>query len=236
MTTKTLLILRHSVLDGPGSLEGYFRDAGWHIDFVEAPHDDLSRIDPLAADLVLPLGSGLSVYDEALFPFITAERTLLQRRLAAERPTLGICFGAQLIASALGERVYAAPQKEVGWYPIELLPGAEASPVRHLAPDTTPAVMHWHGDTFDLPAGTTRLARSALCATQAYARGDHLLAFQFHPEVTAANVEGWLVESSFAGEDRAERIGTLRRDTARFQPAMQAGVARCLDEWLAKLP
>ena len=236
MTSKTLLILRHSVLDGPGHLEGYFRDAGWKIDFVEAPHEDLAAIDPLAADLVLPLGSGLSVYDEDLFPFIKAERTLLARRLAADRPVLGICFGAQLIASALGCRVYHQGHSEIGWYPLQLEPGAQDGPLRHLGPNQAPAVMHWHGDTFDLPPGTTRLARSRLCANQAYARGRTLLALQFHPEVTARNVEGWLVESSFAGENRRERVETIRADTARYQPAMQAGMARCLDEWLGNLP
>lgn len=235
MTQKTLLVLRHSVLDGPGHLEAYFRDAGWKIDFVETPHEDLSCIDPLAADLVLPLGSGLSVYDEDLFPFIKRERELLARRLEQERPVLGICFGAQLIASALGCPVYAQPQAEIGWFPLALEDAARDSPLRHLGPGETPAVMHWHRDTFDLPPGTTRLARSALCATQAYARGRHLLAVQFHPEVTPQGVEGWLVESSFSGENRRERVDTIRADTRRYQATMQANMARCLDGWLADL-
>jgi GMP synthase (glutamine-hydrolysing) len=230
--SRRLLVLQHSPLDGPGSLAPYFRERGWQIELVEAAHADLAQIDPLAADLVLPLGSALSVYDEALFPFIRAERTLLARRLAAGRPVLGICFGAQLVASALGSRVYRAPQSEVGWYPLELTAEGADSPLRHLAPGQAPAVMHWHQDTFELPPGTTRLARSALCENQAFARDAHLLALQFHPEVTRNGVEAWLADASFTPETRAERIATIREGAARWQAVMQAQIARCLDDWL----
>ncbi len=232
---KNLLILRHSPLDGPGSLEPYFRHAGWNIETVDAAHADLAAIDPLAADLVMPLGSALSVYDEALFPFITAERTLLARRLEADRPVLGICFGAQLIASALGCRVFKAAELEVGWYPLELTAAGAASPLRALGPDVAPAVMHWHQDTFDLPPGTERLARSALCENQAFARGTQLLAVQFHPEVTRNGVEAWLADASFTPATRAERIATIRAGSAQYQATMQAQIALCLDDWLAAL-
>ncbi|WP_198969960.1 glutamine amidotransferase-related protein [Xylophilus sp. ASV27] len=230
--SQRLLILQHSPLDGPGSLAPYFQARGWQIDVVEAAHADLARIDPLAADLVLPLGSALSVYDEALFPFIGVERALLARRLAAGRAVLGICFGAQLIASALGCRVYRAPQAEVGWYPLELTAEGAASPLRHLAPGLAPAVMHWHQDTFDLPPRTQRLARSALCENQAFALGTHLLALQFHPEVTRDGVEAWLAEASFTPDTRAARIAEIREGAARWQAAMQRQIARCLDDWL----
>ncbi len=232
--TKTVRILRHSLIDGPGSLAPYFHQAGWTVEYVEAAHDDLSAIDPLAADLVLPLGSALSVYDEALFPFIAAERALLAQRIAAGRPVLGICFGAQLIASALGSRVYRAPQAEIGWYPLELTGAGPTGPLRHLAPGEAPAVMHWHQDTFDLPPGTERLARSALCANQAFARGDHLLALQFHPEVTPRSVEAWLVDSAFGEHERRERIETIREDTRAYQAQMQTRFWRCLDDWLGR--
>ncbi|MEH3085150.1 MAG: glutamine amidotransferase [Xylophilus ampelinus] len=233
---RTVRILRHSLIDGPGSLAPYFAAAGWAVDYVEAAHDDLSAIDPLAADLLLPLGSALSVYDEALFPFIAAERELLRRRIEAGRPVLGICFGAQLIASALGSSVHRAAQPEIGWYPLELTDAGRAGPLRHLAPGEASAVMHWHQDTFDLPAGTERLARSALCANQAFARGRTLLALQFHPEVTPRSVEAWLVDSSFGAHERQERIGTIREDTRAYQAQMQAQFWRCLDDWLAALP
>lgn len=229
---RQLLILRHSALDGPGHLEPYFVERGWQVRIVDVLHDGVAGLDATAPDLVLPLGSGLSVYDEALFPFITAEREFLRERIDAGRPLLAICFGAQLTASALGAPVYRAQQPEIGWLPLELTAEGQASPLRQLAADRAGAVMHWHQDTFDLPAGATRLARSALCENQAFAIGRHLLALQFHPEVTTRGVEAWLAEASFTPETRAARVQEIRADSLRWQPAMQAQMQACIDAWI----
>jgi GMP synthase-like glutamine amidotransferase len=139
-------------------------------------------VDPLMPDLLVCLGGPIGAYEEAAYPFLRDELALIERRLAAARPTLGICLGAQLMARALGARIYPAPAKEIGWGEVRLSEAGQKGPLRHFA---GVPVLHWHGDTFDLPKGAELLASTVLCANQAFAFGRYALAFQFHPETTA---------------------------------------------------
>src|SRR5439155_9232464 len=105
--------------------------------------------------------------------------------------TFGICLGAQLAARALGARVYPSGVKEIGWGPVDLTDVAASTPLRHLA--QTP-VLHWHGDTFDLPHAAVCLASTSMCHIQAFSLGSNILCVQFHPEVDpTAGIESWLV-------------------------------------------
>src|SRR6185436_5058732 len=115
----------------------------------------------------------------------------LEDRLSRRRPTLGICLGAQLIARVLGARVYPARAKEIGWHPLQLTSAGEASPLSHLRA-TSGQVLHWHGDTFDLPAGAAHLASTEVCPHQAFSI-DAALALQFHLEVDVHRIERWLI-------------------------------------------
>lgn len=149
-------------------------------------------------------------------------------------PTLGICLGAQLIARALGARVYATGNREIGYAPIELTPARRGSALRHLGAPATP-VLHWHGDTFDLPARAMLLASTKVCANQAFSIDERILALQFHPEFEAALLERWLVghsvELGLAGVDP----NALRDQAARFGPELERRAARLWDEWLEGL-
>lgn len=135
-------------------------------------------------DLVVAMGGPMSVNDEDAFPWLRDEKRLICEAVKKGVPVLGVCLGAQLIASALGARVFRNAQKEIGWFPIEAADGP--SDVFRF-PETL-EVFHWHGETFDLPAGAVHLAQSEACKHQAFQVGRRTLAFQFHLEVTPKSV------------------------------------------------
>jgi len=147
-----LTVIQHLAFEDLGSFEPVLREHGMAITSLQAGVDDIApAID--AADLVIVLGGPIGVYEHEVYPFLTTELQALKQRMQAQRPTLGICLGAQLMAQAAGGRVYPGGTKEIGWGTLVLNDAAERSPLRHLK-DT--AVLHWHGDTFDLPPGAER--------------------------------------------------------------------------------
>jgi len=223
--------LRHVAFEDLGLLAPLLARRGHVVRYVDVPVANLDDLDPLAADLLVVLGGPIGVYENDLYPFLDVETALLARRLEAGRPTLGICLGSQLIAKALGARVYASGVKEIGWAPLTLTAGGRASPLRHL--DATP-VLHWHGDTFDLPAGAERLASTEVCKNQAFRLGASALALQFHAEAVGRALEAWFV--GHTGEIAATpgiSVPQLRADTARCTPAMERAGGACFEEWLS---
>ncbi|MBF0190732.1 MAG: glutamine amidotransferase [Magnetococcales bacterium] len=232
---KTVYAIRHVMFEDLGSFAELARGRGYQIRYVEAGIEDLTRIDPLLPDLLVVLGGPIGVYEEETYPFITAELALLEKRLAADRPTLGICLGAQMMAKALGARVYSGPVKEIGWQPLTITPAGMASPVRHLTADKT-SMLHWHGDTFDLPHGATLLASSANYAQQAFRWGKHALAFQCHPEIQGGRMESWLIGNTIELNKNGLSIPRLREETRQLAPALEVQGGLCLGEWLDGLP
>src|SRR5690606_25875551 len=212
------LALRHVPFEDLGLLEPLLVELDHDIVYVEAPTSDLSQIDALAADLLVVLGGPIGAYESDLYPFLDREVELLSARLHARRPTLGICLGAQLMARALGARVYASGTKEIGWASLDLSPEGRSTPLRHLA---DVAVLHWHGDTFDLPEGAERLASTAVCRNQAFRIGNHALALQFHAEAAGPALEAWFVgHACEIGATPGLTVPQLRADTARYSDAL----------------
>ena len=191
-------------------------NAAFDVRYVEAA-GDLSDVDGLEPALMIVLGGPIGAYEDAIYPFLKHELRFLERRLAADRPTLGICLGAQLMARALGARVYAGPRKEIGWAPLTLTPEGRRSPLDRLA-GRGEAVLHWHGDTFDLPVGAVRLASTALYENQAFAWRQSAMALQFHPEVTAPGLEPWFVGHAY---EIAATPGIEVRTAAGGHPALR---------------
>jgi GMP synthase-like glutamine amidotransferase len=138
-------------------------------------------------DLIIAMGGPMSVNDEAELPWLRDEKRFIREAMQSGVPVLGVCLGSQLIASALGARVYPNTQKEIGWFPVEAMP-ADGNWFRF--PDKL-QVFHWHGETFDLPPGAVHLARSAACKHQAFQVGRRTLALQFHLEVTPESVRAF---------------------------------------------
>jgi GMP synthase (glutamine-hydrolysing) len=133
----------------------------------------------------------MGVYDEAAYPFLHHEHRFLTRVLAQGVPLLGICLGSQLLAKALGARVYRNPQQEIGWYTVDLTPAGATDPL--CAGLTSPIpVFQWHSDAFDLPVGATPLASSPLCTHQAFRYGDRVYGLLFHLELTPDMIHSWL--------------------------------------------
>lgn len=229
---KKAVVVQHLAFEDLGSFEPVLAAEGLSITCLQAGVDDLSApIDE--ADLLVVLGGPIGVYETDAYPFLETELAALRQRLARRRPTLGICLGAQLIAQALGGRVYPGGHKEIGWSELRLSDAGRASPLKRLA---GVPVLHWHGDTFDLPAGAVHLAASEHYPNQAFAVGAHVLALQFHPEADARRFERWLI--GHAAELGAARIDipALRQEAARLAPALARAGGDMLRDWLCSVP
>ena len=226
-----VLAVRHVAFEDLGSFAAVLTDRGGEIVYREAA-DGFGNVDPLAPDLIVVLGGPIGAYDEADYPFLVDERALLERRIAADRPLLGICLGAQLLAKALGARVYPGGRKEIGWGPVDFTDAGRLSPLAHLGDPATP-VLHWHGDTFDLPAGAVRLASTALYQNQAFAVGDALLGLQFHPEVTTIGLEHWFVGHAAEIASTSDvRLADLRAGARRYGNALERAGTAMFSDWL----
>jgi GMP synthase (glutamine-hydrolysing) len=149
-----------------------------------------------AAGLVV-MGGPMGVYEAERHPHLAAELALLRDAVRRGRPVLGICLGSQLLAAALGARVYASGRKEIGWLPVHL-EGAAGDDALFAGMPASFDALHWHGDVFDLPPGAVPLARSALTAHQAFRHGRAAYGLLFHLEVHPEQVDS--MSSAFAGE------------------------------------
>lgn len=232
--SKNAIAIRHVPFEDLGTLSAALQQWDYQITYLEAGLDRLDTLDPLAPDLLVVLGGPISAYDTDDYPFLDKEKRLLASRLQADLPTLGVCLGAQVMASALNARVYPSTP-EIGWSPIELSKAGRQSLLHHLAPERT-AVLHWHGDTFDLPDSATHLASTPVCPNQAFSWGNYGLALQFHPEVTAANLERWFIgHARQISKTPKLSVAGLRQDTARYAPALEKQAAKFWQAWLETL-
>ena len=219
---RKALAITHVAFEDLGSLAPALTAAGFAVETVDACTTDFHHIDPLSADLLVVLGGPIGVYEAEQYPFITQEIELIRARLLQKRPTLGICFGAQLIAAAAGARVYPGSQgKEIGWLPIHAARDSACFPAFAALLEPGLRLLHWHGDTFDLPAEADLLASTKAYPNQAFAIGRHALGLQFHPEVSAATLERWYV--GHAGELAHATIDVrdLRAQSREFAPALE---------------
>ncbi len=137
-----------------------------------------------AFDLLVVMGGGMNIYQHRDYPWLLVEKEFLRRAIDAGKPILGICLGAQLLADVLGGKVYQNPEKEIGWFPVRITD--RRAPFAAFPEAMN--VMHWHGDTFELPPGARLVAESAACPRQAFVWGDRVVGLQFHPEMGGVNV------------------------------------------------
>lgn len=230
---KTCVAIRHVAFEDLGAFAPALAAAGFDIRYHDVGEQDLSALDPTVPDLLVVLGGPIGAYEEDVYPFLRDEIGLIERRLKAGRPIMGICLGAQLIARAAGARVYPSGVKEIGFAPISLTAAGAASCLAPFAHD--PITLHWHGDTFALPAGAVRLASTDLCENQAFSLGPQVIGFQFHPEAGAGGFEKWLI--GHAAELAAARIDVarLRADAQTYGQRLAHKAREVATRWLAGL-
>lgn len=226
----TVYAIQHLAFEDLGAWEDVLYEQGLRVRYFEAGVENLEKAFAHEG-LVIILGGPIGIYETTDYPFLQKEIDLLKVRLEKKLPTIGICLGAQLIAHALGAKVYAGHAKEIGWSRLSLADAAH-NPLAALA--NTP-VLHWHGDTFDLPAQAELLASSDLYPNQAFRVGPHILALQFHAEVAADSLEKWLIGHTCELRQAQIDIPTLRAAYQQYAPQLQQVSATVLGQFLAGL-
>jgi len=229
--TKICLAVRHVAFEDLGLLGPLVAARGYGVRYHDAGIQPFDAATLLAPDLLIVLGGPIGVYEREAYPFIADEIAAIAARLEANKPMLGVCLGAQMMAAALGARVAPGPVKEIGWAPLQLTAAGRQSV---LAPIDAGQVLHWHGDNCELPAGCAHLAATPHCPVQAFMRTPWQLALQFHLETEPARFESWLVghtvELGKAGIDPR----ALRRQARTFGATTRELGGKVLGAWLDK--
>ena len=178
---------QHVLFEGLGNIEEWIKAKGHLLSATRFYNNEaLPKLDDI--DWLIVMGGPMGAYEENLYPWLAAEKRFIGQAINKGLKVLGICLGAQLIASALGAKVYPNPYKEIGWFPINLTDDGKTSALFRGLPAEI-LVFHWHGDTFDLPSGAKHLAESTACKNQAFFYKNHVLALQFHLDLKRENVE-----------------------------------------------
>ncbi len=194
-----VLAFRHAGSEHLGLIEPELLRRGIAIDYADLYQPGAAAPDPARYEGLIFMGGAMSVNDG--LPYLEQEARWIAQAVEAGRPVLGVCLGAQLIAKALGARVYPNPVKEIGWFEIELTAEGLADPLfAGAAPSET--VFQWHGETFDLPPDAHWLASSSACRHQAFRIGSSAYALQFHLEVTPEMIADWCAQNSNCGGSR----------------------------------
>ncbi|HEY6815033.1 MAG TPA: glutamine amidotransferase [Croceibacterium sp.] len=230
---KSGLIIRHVPHEGIAGFRAPIEAAGYVLDRIDVADPRFPTLDLAEPDLLIMMGGPMAVYEHERYPWIRCQQRRLARRLELDRPTLGVCFGAQLMASALGAEVYRGPAKEIGFHPIAVHDTPAAAPLRHLA---GLPVLHWHGDTFTLPEGAELLASSERYPHQAFRRGANVLGLQFHAEMGLDErfhvwTEQWPDDIAAGGTT----VEQLRADHAQHGARVVAAGRAMIAEWLEGL-
>jgi len=221
----SVLILKNIRSEGPGTIEDFLIEMCVPYKIVELESEPIPDTEKFNA--LVMLGGPMSVNKSDIYPYIDKEEKLVKEFIKDGKKILGICLGAQIMAKALGAKVYKGAEPEIGWYDIELTEaGVRDIMMKKLAIHPGAGdfwkkfrVFHWHGETFDLPSGALKLARSDLYPDQAFRYGDNAYAFQFHIEVTKEMVYDWFSAtggSTCSGKNEPVDMRRIRTETEKF--------------------
>lgn len=232
--TEKVLVFQHDPFEDLGFFTEVFEKQKAGFQRIRLFHGEMPTEDWDEVLALLVLGGPMSAREDARFPFLRWEKTIIRAAIDDKLPVLGIGLGAQLIASALGADVYPRSVKEVGWYPISLDAHGQVDALLGHLPEK-PMVFGWHGDGFDLPTGALRLASSVYFENQAFRVGKSIYGLQFHLEVTPQMIDRWL-------DQRAKELAQIpyvspdkiRADTHNYSSTLRYYAERILSEFIRR--
>ena len=194
-------------------------------------NESLPTIDNI--DWLIIMGGPMGVYDESEFPWLKQEKDFIRQVIESGKIVMGICLGAQLIAAALDTKVYKNRYSEIGWFNINRHPEAEDTILSDAIPPQV-EVFHWHGDTFDIPAGAKSLVSSAACQNQGFILNNRVVGFQFHLETTPTSAQALInkCRDELDGSVYVQSESEMLSDPQRFSRINQimANVLDCLEK------
>ena len=194
-----VVAFRHVPFEGLGLIQPALEDNGISVEFPDLFRNGTSLPDVAAADGLIFMGGPMSANDD--LPYLKQEIEFIRQAVKRGQPVLGVCLGSQLIAKALGAKVYKNSSKEIGWFDVHLTEAGRQDPILS-GLEGSETVFHWHGETFDLPEGASWLAYSDACRHQAYRVGSKTYGLQFHLEVTPEMIGDWCTQDANCGDVR----------------------------------
>lgn len=225
------MAIRHVAFEDLGLLGPVLSEHGFAVSYLDVSAD-IGWTCAADADLLVVLGGPIGVADTGPYPFLNAELEVIGQRLNADRPTLGICLGAQLMAVARGGSVRPGSAPEIGYAPVTLTDAARGSVLEALQ---GVAVLHWHNDVICTPPDLPPLATTALCENQAFAPGKNALGLQFHLEADGEALERWLVGHAYELAARGISAGDLRDAAPACGPQLASSAEQVFAGWLSGL-
>ena len=232
MAGERVYVFQHVACEDLGTFADVLAVRDFRTDYVRLfAGDDLPQDWTTARALIL-LGGPMSVNDESQYGYLAQEKTMIRDALRRRTPILGICLGAQLLASAAGAHVYPGTRPEIGWAAVSLTEAGHRDPLLSgLA--SLAAVFHWHGETFDLPPGAVCLASSSVTANQALRIGSRAYGLQFHLEVDAPMIDAWMrAYPHDLAPDAGAAARWIEADTGRYAIALRAAAAATMNRFL----
>lgn len=215
--------LQHEPFEGPASVMEWATGKEATISSTHLYKGETVPPDVSGFDILLIMGGSMSVNDEAELPWLVAEKQFVKKAIEAGKIVIGICLGAQMIANVLGSKVYRNKEKEIGWFPITWEEEALRLPVfKSISKELT--VLHWHGETFDLPEGALRIAQSEACVNQGFLYKGKVLALQFHMEFNEKSTEEMLLHcgAELAAGKYVQSEESIRKQIHFIPPAKKA--------------
>jgi GMP synthase (glutamine-hydrolysing) len=217
-----ILVFQHVAAEPLGTLDARIRARGHRVRFHNFQRNPDAQPDLDRYRGLVVLGGPMNVAEQDRYPHLTTELKAIETALRQDKPVLGICLGAQLLAHVLGGPVRRHERHEIGWYDLHMTEHGRSDPVLGVLGERAP-VFQWHGCTWDLPAGAVQLARTDTCEQQAFRYGSSAYGFQFHLEADAAMIERWLTIQTYREELEAAGLG---HDAAAIRTATGGLIAR----------